>query len=108
MSLKRHLTTLSVKSLAVSRYMPDLLTEVTHMGAHNQGFEGYSGQACYFFHNNKYNTCFETKVSGYSDKPRSPYMHVAHVIKMIVTPMTLSNSPIVCFDCVQKVTCLEC
>ena len=38
------------------------------MEAHSQGFEGYGGPA-HYFHDNKYDdTCFEAKVSGYSDK----------------------------------------
>ena len=42
-SLKWHSTTVSVKSLAVSCYMPDLLREIMHMAAHGQGYKGYNG-----------------------------------------------------------------
>ena len=74
----------AVKSSAVSCYniMPDLLTEIMHITAHGQGFEKVATSRAPFFRNDKHDdTCYEAKVSGYSDKPLSPYLYAAHVIR---------------------------
>lgn len=79
--LKRCSTTVPIKNFVVSRCMPDFLTNIMHMAAHRQCFAGYSCQAP-FNHNYKcYDTCFEAQVSGHSNKSRSPYIHIAYVIR---------------------------
>ena len=82
MSLKRHSTTVPIKILAVSRYIPDLLTEVTCMAALTAKVLKGTVVERFLFVTIKYDdTCFEAKVSGYSNKSRSPYTHIAYVIR---------------------------